>query len=43
MIIRPETPKDYQAIYDLVLKAFKTAKVSNGDEQNFVNRLRESG
>jgi len=27
----------------LVQTAFKTAKVSNGDEQNFVNRLRKSG
>ncbi len=43
MIIRPEAAKDYQAIYDLVQTAFKTAKVSSGDEQNFVNRLRASG
>lgn len=42
MIIRPENKKDHQAIYDLVQSAFKTAKVSNGDEQNFLSRLRES-
>lgn len=42
MNIRPENKTDYQAIYDLVLTAFKTAKVSSGDEQNFVGRLRES-
>lgn len=42
MIIRPENKTDYQAIYALVQTAFKTAKVSSGDEQNFVNRLRES-
>lgn len=40
MNIRPETKTDYQTIYDLVQTAFKTAKVSSGDEQNFVNCLR---
>jgi len=40
MIIRPENKKDTQVLYNLVQEAFKTAKVSNGDEQNFVQRLR---
>ena len=40
MLIRPERPSESPAIYDLVRTAFATAKVSNGDEQNFVDRLR---
>lgn len=43
MIIRQEKPADFVEIYDLVKVAFQTAKVSNGDEQDFVNRLRVSG
>lgn len=42
MLIRQEKEQDFAAIYDLVKKAFATAKVSNGDEQNFVTRLRAS-
>ncbi len=42
MLIRPENEADFPVIYDLVETAFKTAKVSNSDEQNFVNRLRAS-
>jgi predicted N-acetyltransferase YhbS len=38
--IRPEKPQEYPFIYDLVKVAFETAKVSNGDEQNYVDRLR---
>ncbi len=38
--IRPETPADFAEIHALVKTAFETAKVSNGDEQNFVDRLR---
>lgn len=38
--IRPEQPEEFAKIYDLVKIAFETAKVSNGDEQNFVDRLR---
>ncbi len=43
MRIRTEQKADFPAIYDLVKVAFQTAKVSNGDEQNFVNRLRAGG
>jgi len=43
MIIRQETPQDFAAIYALVKEGFKTAKVSNGKEQDFVNFLRASG
>lgn len=40
MIIRPERREEFPLIHELVKVAFKTAKVSNGDEQNFVDRLR---
>ena len=40
--IRPEMPADFAEIHALVKTAFETAKVSNGDEQNFVDRLRAS-
>ncbi|MGC9505764.1 GNAT family N-acetyltransferase [Baaleninema sp.] len=40
--IRQETPKDFDQIYNLVKMAFQTAKVSNGQEQDFVNQLRHS-
>lgn len=43
MIIRKESEEEFNQIYDLVKIAFQTAKVSNGDEQNFVNKLRASG
>jgi putative acetyltransferase len=43
MMLRQEKEADFPAIYDLVKTAFQTAKVSNGDEQNFVDRLRASG
>lgn len=42
MLIRKEQPKDYQLIYDFVKEAFKTAKVKDGTEQDFVERLRNS-
>lgn len=42
ILIREERPADFPAIYELVQTAFQTANVSNGDEQNFVNRLRAS-
>jgi putative acetyltransferase len=38
--IRPEKPSEYPFICNLVKVAFETAKVSNGDEQNYVDRLR---
>lgn len=40
--IRPEKQNDFEKIYDLVMIAFETAKVSNGKEQDFVNQLRDS-
>lgn len=42
MIIRQEIPKDFNNIYNLVKTAFETAEVKDGDEQNFVNKLRRS-
>jgi predicted N-acetyltransferase YhbS len=38
--IRVEKPADFPVIFNLVKVAFQTAQVSNGDEQNFVDRLR---
>jgi predicted N-acetyltransferase YhbS len=43
MMLRQEKETDFPAIFDLVKTSFQTAKVSNGDEQNFVARLRASG
>ncbi len=40
LLIREEKSSDFQAIYDLVKVAFQTARVSNGEEQNYVNKLR---
>jgi predicted N-acetyltransferase YhbS len=40
LIIRSEKPSEFRLIYDLVKVAFQTAQVSNGQEQDFVNRLR---
>ena len=40
--IRPEMPVEFAEIHALVKTAFETAAVSNGDEQNFVDRLRAS-
>jgi predicted N-acetyltransferase YhbS len=42
LIIRPEKPTDYPAIHRLVKVAFETAQVSNGQEQDFVDKLRAS-
>ncbi len=38
--IRPETERDFEEIYRLIETAFKTAKVSDGDEQDFAVQLR---
>jgi putative acetyltransferase len=43
LIIRQETPSEYQTIYDFVKVAFQTAKVADGNEQNYVDKLRVSG
>ncbi len=42
MIIRKEKVKDYNNIYLLVKEAFKTAKVSEGNEADFVTDIRKS-
>lgn len=43
MIIRKEKPEEFPQIYDLVKIAFQTANVSDGKEQDFVNKLRSDG
>jgi len=40
--IRAEAKDDFEYLYNFIETSFKTAQVSNGDEQNFVNRLRAS-
>lgn len=40
MIIREETPPEYGRIHRLVETAFRTARVKEGDEQDYVERLR---
>jgi predicted N-acetyltransferase YhbS len=42
LIIRQEKPSEFQEIYNLVKVAFQTAKVSNGKEQDYVDKLRAS-
>lgn len=39
-VIRPEREEEFAAIYNLVKTAFASARVSDGDEQEYVNRLR---
>lgn len=41
MKIRQATPADRPAIYQLVEQAFKTAQVSDGTEQDYVEELRK--
>lgn len=43
MNIRKEEPEDYRAIYTVVKKAFDSAEHADGNEQDLVNALRESG
>lgn len=43
MIIRQEREEDFAKIRAFVKQAFATAKVSNGEEQDCVDRLRASG
>ena len=38
--IRPAREEDYPAVYELVKTAFRTARVSDGTEQDFVEELR---
>jgi predicted N-acetyltransferase YhbS len=43
MIIRREAPEEFPQIYHLVKRAFQTAQVTNGKEQDFVDELRSGG
>ena len=40
--IRKETKKDYEKVYNLIKISFKTAKHSDGNEQDLVVNLRKS-
>lgn len=40
--IRQETPNDYVQVYKVVRQAFSEMELSNGDEQDLVERLRGS-
>lgn len=40
-IIRPESPEDYLQIHELIDTAFKTANISNGDEADYADTLRD--
>lgn len=42
ILIRPETPRDYEPIYELVQKSFAQAKHCDGNEQDLVVKLRNS-
>ncbi|MGI6115638.1 MULTISPECIES: N-acetyltransferase [unclassified Clostridium] len=42
MLIRQETPADYPAVYSLVQRAFASAPVKDGTEQDLVVALRKS-
>ena len=39
--IRQETKEDLDEVYQLIKTAFETAKVKDGDEQDFAVKLRE--
>lgn len=41
MRIRPETPEEFPLLYDFVRRAFATARVCDGDEQDYAARLRD--
>lgn len=41
-IIRQETEQDYSEIYTLIQTAFSTAKVKDGDEQDYAVKLRNN-
>lgn len=42
LVIREETPADYEKVYLLVKKAFASAEHADGNEQYLVNELRKS-
>ena len=41
-LVRPENPAEFEDIYDLIRAAFETARVKEGDEQDFAEKLRSS-
>ena len=41
-MIRQETPKDYETVYEVVRQAFACAEHSDGNEQDLVTALRKS-
>lgn len=41
--IRPERSAEFAALYDFIKTAFSTARVTDGDEQEFTDRLRAGG
>ena len=41
--VRPEEPAEFGEIYDLIRAAFETARVRDGDEQDFAEKLRVNG
>lgn len=41
--IRLEQPTEFAELYDFIRTAFRTAKVADGDEQDFTDRRRASG
>lgn len=43
LVIRPETSADRPAIYGITRRAFATQPHADGDEQDLVDRLRDSG
>ena len=42
MLLRQETPADYEAVYWLIAEAFATAEHTDGNEQDLVMALRKS-
>lgn len=42
MIIRQESPEDYDAVYHVIKEAFENAQHTDGNEQNLVVKLRKS-
>jgi putative acetyltransferase len=43
ILIRPETPADYEAIHDVTKRAFAPMPYADGDEQLLIGKLRDAG
>lgn len=43
VLIRPERPGDYDAIYEVTKRAFAPMPYANGDEQELIGRFRDAG